>query len=377
MKKKLARLLLSLVIIPSLGLSNTEIMIALTDTGSSLHIFQYQSDGNIPQIREIFSRKNLLPVSTFQTYPAKASLKSLLITAQQKLNEWHIAQPDNIEVIGLSHMQLLPPSTVKSIYNNIQNEVSVYFPQTPITIRTISGKQQALYGWLEVNYQLGKFADGKTTVGTINISNTATDIAFERPHAEQTIDEMTFTINNHNYIVFTKSYLGLGLAQARHMLQIDDFANTCYPTGNFNLIHCKDAYDKIIKNYAIALPTFKIKKFYTISHNIFQTYHFFDIKKPFDQETIEQEYINKVCHNPWEVLKIAYPATDETELLNMCSDSIFITQMLYHTLQLQPQQLRFAENIHGHAINWARGALLYRMTKKSYDKLGSVDNSLG
>jgi len=345
-------------------------------TGTRLHFFKYNNDKNMPLIEEMFSEKNTIPLASFSDEPEKAydSIDPMLKNAVKKIQNNHIQTPVSISILGTAGMRLLTSEQQQKIYENIKTKIIAQYHDELIArdIQTISGKMEGIYDWLDVNYLLKNFQNNTPTSGSIDMGGASTQIAFATDKSSKSIDEVSLKINKVDYIIFSKSFLGLGLDQARESMNSDENAGYCYPKnfntktrkGNFDLASCSVIYNQVIDNYHINqlnLPTYKIPSFVAFS-GAYYTYHFFgtDPSIP-DQDTLEQTIIQPICSNTWETLKEAYPAEPENYLSNYCANGIFVTDLLYGPFHLQSKQIRILSRINEKNIDWALGAMLYHI----------------
>ncbi len=345
--------------------TNYYLIVDAGSTGTRLHFFKHNDDKNMPVIEEIFSEKNSIPLAD----KAFEAIDPLLQSVVKKIRSHHIKTPVAISILGTAGMRLLPSEQQKNIYQKLSDGISASYKDIlePHHIETISGKMEGIYDWLDVNYLQKNFQNNTPTSGSIDIGGASTQIAFATDKSSKSIDEVSLTLNKVNYIVFSKSFLGLGLDQARESMNIDENAGFCYPknynrTGKFDLASCSLIYNQVIENYHIdqlAMPTYKIPSFVAFS-GAYYTYHFFgtDPNVP-DQDTLEQTIIQPTCSNTWETLKEAYSAEPENYLANYCANSIFVTDLLYGPFRLQSKQIHVLSSINENKIDWALGAMLY------------------
>jgi hypothetical protein len=347
-------------------------------TGTRLYLFKHNNDNKMPIIESIFSEANTIPLASFGENPEQAyqSLKPLLQKATTILRGHNVETPVPISILGTAGMRLLTTDQQHAIYKNLQNAIlnndkKIFKPEN---IQTISGKMEGVYGWLDINYLLENFQKRTPPAGSIDIGGTSTEIAFATEKSSKPIDEVSIKINGTNYIVFSKSFLGLGLNEARYSMNADPNAGDCYPKGykelllkgSFNLPSCSTVYNQVIDNYHInqlGLPTYKVSNFIAFS-GAYYTFHFYGIDTTIpDQDTLEQTIISPLCSNTWESLKTAYPAEPEAYLAAYCANSVFLSNLLFNAFQLQHQQIHIMSKIKENKIDWALGALLYRIIK--------------
>ncbi len=78
-----------------------------------------------------------------------------------------------------------------------------------------------MYGWLAVNYLMGSFSasalgDPKSTVVAIDVGGASAQYTMALANATEAVKSVT--VNGKPYHLFTESYLGLGIDQARYAI---------------------------------------------------------------------------------------------------------------------------------------------------------------
>lgn len=129
-------------------------------------------------------------------------------------------------------MRLLPPETQKAIYNNIYEGFindGYSFSLNRDSLKTISGKDEAYYGWLAANYLGGSISANmkrlKQTLGSLDLGGASTQILFEPTEYKKSdpLDPNKLYILHYYYIIiyififnrFMYSFLGFGAEQIR------------------------------------------------------------------------------------------------------------------------------------------------------------------
>jgi Golgi nucleoside diphosphatase len=160
---------------------NYTIFIDAGSSGSRLHIFEYEKSLPLPMIKDVFSESIKPGLSEYAAHPESAgqSLKKILDDANQFLLEKKI-NPHFIRVhlFATAGMRLLPEDKQQAIYRNVTNFIQNNYDFNTPDIRTISGKMEGVYSWLDVNYLLGNFQNNRTTTGTIDMGGASTQITF-------------------------------------------------------------------------------------------------------------------------------------------------------------------------------------------------------
>lgn len=118
-------------------------------------------------------------------------------------------------------MRLLTPAQQTHILNTTR-KIMLSWPfrlEFPNWIRIISGVDEGVYGWLSTNYllQTFQFNNASHTVGALDLGGASTQITFATDHPltpEQ--GGTSITVGKTTYRLYSTSYLGLGIDQARH-----------------------------------------------------------------------------------------------------------------------------------------------------------------
>jgi apyrase len=343
-------------------------------TGSRLHLFRYETSQSLPDIQDIFSASTKPGLSAFANNPhdAGSSLKELLDQASLKLQEAHIDNRSvSISVLATAGMRLLPTSKQEAIYNNVREYLRNYGFKVA-EIKTISGKMEGVYGWLDINYLLKAF-NGKadTTKGNIDMGGASTQIVFSTHGTpiKKSQDIISLRINHHIYNIYSKSFLGLGLTQALNHINKDDSAEFCYPAnyhysssdlGRFNFNACNSLYNKLIKHHLSAQQGPLIASTNFIAHSgAYYTLSFFEPNKINSQTKLVND-IQNTCNKKWDIMKKEHTYIPSSELASYCANGVYLSSLLYSRYKLQDSQLEVTNQINNKNIDWTLGALLYR-----------------
>lgn len=358
------------------------IIVDAGSTSSKLHVFQYDTNSSLPNIKDIFSESVKPGLSSFASNPdaSGASLKPVLDDAAAFVQTNGInARSVKINVLATAGMRLLSKDQQDAIDANVSNYLKTNY-QFPLgDVKTISGKMEGVYGWLDINYLAEVFKYNQAsqpTAGSIDMGGASTQIAFATSVSSQnkhrlTSNEVALKINGINYTVFSKSFLGLGQDQARATMNNDSQAASCYPanyvyaqnaSGNFNFYYCQNIYDDVIaaKRVAQDIPSTKNQKFIAYS-GVYYAYNFFQVDTNPAQSVVEAK-IQQVCNTGWDQMKKDYPAVPEKYLSADCANATYDADLLYNTYQLTGDQMTVLSKINGTDIDWPLGAVLYQLT---------------
>ncbi len=131
-------------------------------------------------------------------------------------------------------------------------------PFAPAEARLITGAEEGRYGWVAVNYLLGRLGpDEPSTVGALDLGGVSTQITFLPGECSVGRGECAeLALGDSSYPLYSKSYLGWGQDQA--MRTVD--ARACYlrgyrpPDGDFvgrgRYRRCKRAIRRTIRRSA-------------------------------------------------------------------------------------------------------------------------------
>lgn len=361
------------------GAAKYIIVVDAGSSGSRLHLFQYETTSSLPKIQDIFAESVKPGLSSFVSNPdaSGASLKPALDDAVKTLQtagvDPHAVQ---VNVLATAGMRLLTEAQQAAIYLGVTKYIQANYTFPIGDIKTISGKMEGLYGWLDINYlaQVFQFNQkNQPTAGSIDMGGASTQIAFAMPEnpSRLTTDEIALTINGQHYTVFSKSFLGLGQDQARNTMNSDAQAASCYPagyayaqnaTGNFNFYNCQNIYSDVIAAQQVAqqVPSTKGQTFVAYS-SVYYAYNFFQVDTTPQQSTVEAK-IQQVCNTGWDQMKKDYPNQPEKYLSGYCANATYIDELLYNTYQLTGSQMTVLSKINGTEIDWPLGAVLYKLT---------------
>jgi len=371
MKNHLVSLaIVSMVLATSAFADNYKIIIDAGSTGSRLHLFQYQAEEKgVPVIKDIFSENVKPGLSSYKDKPKEAGngLKILLNHVAEQLHNKQINPHDiEVNVLATAGMRLLDPAVQKQIYDNVKETVAADFKVG--RVETIPGKEEALYGWLDINYLAKNFQNHTPTMGSIDMGGASTQIAFVTQETNKADDILSVTLDGVKYNVFGKSFLGLGQDQARDKINLQKEAGSCYPTGysssvigEFNFATCGSLFADLIEKNHVSEQILPLGKqtFYAFS-GAYYTYKFLEADQTPDQADVEKRILS-ICSKSWDQLTRDYPT--EKYLSTYCANAIYMGKLFYNTYQIGNAQLSVVGKVNGQDIDWTMGAMLYSLVQ--------------
>lgn len=331
---------------------------------TKLHLFSYTLNANLPDIHEIFSaeeKQNLIDHPETMTQP----LKKLFDNVTQKLQSDKIDPTQvSVDIYGTEKMRELSAKQQTAIYTDATNFLQKNYKLPLQHVSTLSGEKVGIYYWLDTNYLAGNFLNG-TTMGMLNIGNSSTDIAYETNDPTPSANTISLNLNHQHHIIFSKSFANLGQESIRLAMNNDKFSNTCYPiglppNGNFKQESCGAIYQSLIQPFHLQteLSPFSQQQFFT-SATVTKIYDFIGAEIPERDAVAARMYY--VCSTPWDLMKQEYDNFSEEELKTICAHGVFVEELFYNALRLQGSQLWITDRIERQKIDWALGAVLFRL----------------
>ncbi len=377
MKKQLYKLIFIFFISVSAYASNAAdthyaMVVDAGSSGSRLYLFSYTTDTPVPNIIEVMNTSVQPGLSSYANQPASAgpALKPMLDSAAQKIQTLNVdAKTVSISVYGTAGMRLLDDKTQTAIYAAVENYIQQNYSFKIGKVETITGKMEGVYGWLDINYLLGTLQNGKT-VGEIDMGGASTQIAYEADSYNDPTNQVRITINHHEKIIYSKSFLGLGLDESRKEMNQDAVYASCYPNqfplsssvfGHFNFGQCERMYEHVIANHHVQAEIKQIPDQQFIAYSgAYYTFDFLGIHDAIKQSTVENN-VQAICSHTWDELKTTYPTIAEKNLANYCANGVYLDDLFYGAYHLHDAQVSVTKEINHTSLNWTLGALLFEI----------------
>ena len=390
-----------------------EKLTAVVDAGSSgSRIFLYKTtpDGAFVQIKQLFTNKNVPNgLSWFDntqgtdSAPGKAGalgIQPLLTALKTYLDHNGIRHNQvSVSVLGTAGMRMVDADTSSAIYQSVRNTIT----SNGFTVQqlgTLTGQNEGLYAWADVNYLAGNFKAGKVTQGIIEVGGASSQVAFVTS-SRQDPNVVSPIINGVHYPVYSVSYPGLGLNQARLAMLRDDAsggvnASVCYPnnatgspstyqadaghisisispTGSRFSPACRGVYAKVIANVTSSTgsPHANLRGSFPSDFNTTQFLGLsaiYNVLRDWGEHTASrsaqsfEEKIARTCagSNAWPRVLAQYKDVPSVFSQNACANASFLDAYLYsqQSLGILPAQLSGVSAINGSELTWTRGFLV-------------------
>ena len=202
--------------------------------GTRSHAYQIVAGegGALPKITALGTHKVEPGLATFKAEPAKAGqqIADLLKVEGGVL----AAVPEACR--AKTPTALMGTGGLRLLESEAETAASAIFAAATAALKdagldaryvgTISGQQEAVYGWLSVNYALGKLGAEGATAGALDLGGSSAQIAFV-PADAAGAPTVAVKLGGRSYGVYAESYIGYGTDYVRPHLN----HNACFPKG--------------------------------------------------------------------------------------------------------------------------------------------------
>lgn len=376
----LRSLLLCCLLFSSVGFSASAVCpthqcVAVVDAGNSgsrLHIYSYEKNTtNTPiHVKNVFSKK---------IEPGFASVELNQKAINRYLSQLFSDVSDtNIPVYfyATSGMRMLSFARQQAYYAKLTHWFSRQSQWPLVVAKTLQSREEALYGWLAVNYELGRLTSPSTPlVSVVDTGSASVQVAFPL-NQTQTIapeDYMNIDVYGRHISLFTHGFLGLGQDEIRNQYLDRD---VCFPrhyplpkgtSAVGNLRACEERMKPLINGVHQVDSTIKS----LIQSSPEQTWYIIGgisamlQEKPFTFEhaqfTIDEladKANRQVCQQSWSVLGTLYP--ENKHMFASCLNTSYFYSLFVDGLGIHRSQSIHYVPKKNKASNWTLGVVLYQ-----------------
>jgi hypothetical protein len=375
-------LLLVGLFLSSLGFSSSVICpenrcIAVVDAGNSgsrLNIYSYEEDASHTpfEIKNIFTKKIEPGFASIELN--QKAINTYLSLLFSDVSDFNIP----VYFYATSGMRMLNFSRQQAYYAKLNQW---FFRQSQwqlVVAKTLKSREEALYGWLAVNYELGALTSpSEPLVSVVDTGSASVQVAFPLTSAQSINlnpdDYIDIDVYGRHISLFTHGFLGLGQDEIRSQYLDHD---VCFPkhyplpngssaAGNFQL--CQKLMEPLINGVHQVDSTIKA----AIQSNPEQTWYIIGglsamlQERPFVFERNEftnQEFSEKanrqVCQQDWSILGTLYP--ENKHLFASCLNSSYLYSLFVEGLGINRHEPIHYISKKTSTNNWTLGAVLYQ-----------------
>lgn len=339
-------------------------------TGSRLYIYSYDLDKtNTPtHITELWTKKITPGFASIDSSANSIALylSTLLADAPVKKVPLYF--------YATAGMRLLPQAKQKKHYNELSTWFNNQQEWQLKEAKTLIGRDEALYGWLSVNYHLGRFNKDamKHTLGVIDMGGASVQIVFPISETSNTEDQSQIQIDlyGQHYTLYARSFLGLGQTEMSHQfLNIASCYVNNYPLpdgglGAGDALSCKQEVTSLIKEVhhvnQLVQPLLNanpVTTWYALGglNNLAASPIFhFEHSQLTNQELIQQAD-SQLCNQQWQDIDNQYPSDDY--VYQYCLSSAYYYALMVDGYGIAPEKpinyLSASDN-----VGWTKGVVL-------------------
>ena len=346
--------------------------LAVIDSGSSgsrLVVYAYDMDEakGLPKWIEPIGSYKVMPGLT-QIPPTQKAISEYL---DSLMNQSGI---DNIPVyyFATAGMRLETPHTQKKYFQFISDWFQTKPNLVLKEIKTISGKDEGLFGWLAINYQLDAL-DKKagSQYGVLDMGGASVQISF--PVLDAHKGNTHIYLNGKPIHIFVESFLGMGQSEMGHQfLNYSYCFSKNYPLpngkkGRGDWYKCIDRIDNLTNGvHKIS----KISRYISyappgITWMAMGGMMFLKYEEPFDFPTDSITMVDyqiqaqqRVCQQEWDEISEQYPRTEHLNLF--CLYPAYYYSLIVEGYGFSPTQPihELPKNI---AYGWTMGVVIYSL----------------
>ncbi len=243
-------------------------------------------------------------------------------------------------------------------------------------VEAIDGRSEALYGWITVNYLLGRLEPGTArSVGALDLGGVSTQITFE-PSEPPREERLNLTLGGRHWSLYSHSYEGLGQDEARLSAAVPACFPTGYPiaaggvgAGDYTICRrrllawlaapCAEApcssmgvYQPPIEGDLLAFSAF----YYAAS--------FFGLEDSFSLERLATAGID-YCARDWSELEVTYRdrLTWDAYVPWHCFTAAYLVALLHdgYGLPMTGDRVRPVDRLEGQDVGWTLGSLVFEL----------------
>ena len=357
------------------------IVVDCGSSGSRPYIYSYENSEKWPNVTFVDYKDFSIKMADAAENPQIAAdlIKNIYEYAQEVIPS-ELLGKTSIIMYATAGMRLLTEEKQKEV---LQLTVSEIRKQTKLIvdetkIRVISGNEEGTFMWLAINHIDNHFS-ANYSVGTLDLGGASAQIAMEtNDYIDITNDDYhIFTIKDNSYILFSHSYLGMGINEFDKSrkdkliagVQEDEVEDPCYYNnytetyngkrikGNINYDKCKqltwDVLQTIMEGVSVPHLKYTDKVFYG-----FGTFDSF-IEFTNTSETLRLSELmtlsQDVCKMPLEEVMERSPEYYVTE----CLAGVLEYEMLSDGFKFTEDNIFImSSEVNGIKVSWTMGALI-------------------
>jgi hypothetical protein len=342
--------------------------IAVIDAGSSgsrLHIYQLTPKSNHHnQIQEIFTKKISPGISSID-----ANDKSITQYMDELMSS--VGKTElSMYFYATAGMRLLPQSEQQKKYKLLANWFKPHSNIRVLDIRTISGQDEAMFGWAADAWQRAATGIDPSTVGMMDFGGASVEIAF--PQASNEGDNIReVNLLGKTYYLFVDSFLGLGQSEVLRQFLANP---SCFPVGyplpddklgTGNALSCQHDSDTFIKFHHVSESVKDVlsstaELIWDMSGSLVYMLNsepFKSSNEPVTTDSLFHKGKTDICEQNWPELQSAFP--DDTYIYQYCLNAVVYSTLITNGYGISPASTIYSSSSQAN-IDWALGVVILK-----------------
>lgn len=404
-----AFMIMILLFIPFKNSALAQTYEAVIDAGSSgtrLYLYENESREGGFVLRTLLEEEpdNLKGLSRYATDTDRAGPAEIgpLLTRLRSflVSKALLASEVSVSVLATGGMRLLDGKIAEQIYSSVKREIARH-GLSERRVGTITGQEEGLYAWTDVNYLMGNFRGSQRTEGIVEVGGASAQVTFAIASPDGLGEAVqNLKIGQQAYRVLSVSYLGLGQNEARRsmldLVRKQSGVNPCYPnSANSNVIFnaamargqlsaiqvsadqasfdqaCFDLYARVVQETSASpinqfpivqfqsLPDFRHTRFVLLSSTYLKLrdWDLLAHRGP-DRGLLREIFARCMGPDAWQ--KVSSLQGTGAFAQNACANATYLYSMIFsgRGLALSSGRARVLDEINGQALTWTRGYAL-------------------
>ncbi len=305
---------------------------------------------------------------------AIASIEPLIAYAADRVG------PDERELrrtplflMATAGMRALPEQEREAILGPVRAWLRASSPFHVKDVRVITGEEEALFGWLTINYAGGTLNARGTqeTLGVLDMGGGSTQIAFAPTKAPEA-HGVSVDFGPSALQLYARSYLGYG--EERMLERVAD--PRCSPrgapleggrVGQGDYAACRAVILKALEGPCDKGPCSlmgawqpPLRGDFVAVSAYFYTMTFAEAGDPASLEALERFGVH-YCASEWSEILKAHPEVDPRYLVQYCFSAAYMVSILHegYGFDMETTQIRALDRIGGNDTGWTLGAMIF------------------
>lgn len=385
------------------------VVIDAGSTGSRIHVFKLYHDKSSGEKSKKFDIKLLKQelfvkvkpgLSSYAKNPDEAtkSIQTLLDKALDVIPKEYQSRAQ-VTLKATAGLRMISDEIANQILENISSLFKKYpFQSQKPDAEIMDGKYEGIYSWITLNYALRSFSDqSEASTVSLDLGGGSTQVTFtpeKKVDANEREYLVDFKLDELDYSIFAKSFLGFGLMSARmNIFKLDKYQNAtlprthlssvCLPTAHSStwlqqgtdftvlgpeseqknaFLSCYKTVQKSVKGQIQAPSELKDKKLYAFSFYFdrLKSAHMVDEQGGVVSLSDILDKAMSVCNKSSQNIGID---TNDKDFPFLCMDLTYIYTILSHGFGIpNSKEIYIYNKINSMEINWALGAAFHMLS---------------